>query len=430
LTPALKAEPGVLNIEVPRAFLPLLKPARYKGAHGGRGGAKSHFFAEQLVKRCWLKSTRAVCIREVQNSLRDSVRQLIIDKIAKFGLEADFEVLESEIRCKRTGSLIIFRGMQHYNAETIKSLEGFDIAWVEEAQTFSETSLQMLRPTIRQEGSEIWFSWNPRTKRDAVDRFLRQEKPASAIVIKVGWRDNPWFPQVLKDEKDHDYAADPLTAAHVWDGEYQVLTKGSYYGNLLAQARADKRITRVPFEPRVPVYTAWDLGMQGCVWFIQHVGLERRVIEFHQNEGKGLGYFAAYVKNKGWAFGGHYLPHDIEAPEISTGRGTEIRLDTLRGHEIGTIRVVNKDRVADGIQAVQSVIPQCWFDETKCEGGIEALQQYEAEWVEEHGVFKKQPLHNWASHPADAFRMYAMGHKGHVKPLKGPADFPQPPGIV
>lgn len=422
----LKAEPGVLNIEVPRAFLPLLKPARYKGAHGGRGGAKSHFFAEQMVKRTWLKLTRAVCIREIQNSLRDSVRQLIIDKIAKFGLESDFEVLEAEIRCKRTGSLIIFRGMQHFNAETIKSLEGFDIAWVEEAQSFSETSLRLLRPTLRKDGSEIWFSWNPRTKRDAVDQFLRGQKPAEAIVLRVGWEDNPWFPDVLKKEKDHDYENDPLTAAHVWGGEYQVLTKGSYYGALLAKARLEKRVTKVLHDPKLGVSTAWDLGMQGCIWFIQHVGLERRVIDFYQKEGAGLDHFAANVKNRDWIYDAHYLPHDIEAREISSGK---VRLDLLRSMNIGAIKIVSAESVDNGIEQVRSILPQCYFDADRCEEGLEALSQYEAEYVEEHGVFKPKPLHNWASHPADSFRMYAMGHRPKAK-TKSPGDFPMPPGIV
>jgi phage terminase large subunit len=417
---------SILEIQVPRALKPLLAPARYKGAHGGRGGAKSHFFAEQLVKRAYLKPVRAVCIREVQNSLRDSVRQLLIDKIAKFGLEAEFEVLDAEIRGKN-GALIIFRGMQHYNAETIKSLEGFDIAWVEEAQTFSFTSLQMLRPTMRKDGSELWFSWNPRTKRDAVDHFLRVEKPPNSIVVAVNWSDNPWFPKVLREEMEHDYKADALTADHVWGGAYRVLTKGSYYGALLAQARLDKRITRVPYEPRVPVFTSWDLGMQGCLWFIQHVGLERRVIEFHQAEGKGLDYFGAYVKNKNWAYGGHYLPHDIEAREISSGE--RARLETLRKYEIGPLKVVPAESVDEGIEAVRSILPQCWFDEEKCEAGLEALAQYEAEWVEDHGVFKPRPLHNWASHPSDALRMYAMGHRPTAK-VKAPKDFALPPGIV
>jgi phage terminase large subunit len=415
---------SILDIQVPRALKPLLAPARYKGAYGGRGGAKSHFFAEQLVKRAYLKPIRWACIREVQNSLRESVRQLLVDKIAKFGLENEFDPLDAEIRGKN-GSLIIFKGMQHYNADTIKSLEGFDGAWVEEAQSFSATSLRYLRPTIRKDGSEIWFSWNPRNKRDAVDHFMRQEKPAEAICIRVGWQDNPWFPEVLRKEKDHDYEADPINAAHVWGGEYQVITQGSYYGRLIAKARLEKRVLKIPYDPKLPVCTAWDLGMQGCIWFFQHVGLERRVIGFYQKEGAGLDHFGAYVKNLDYAYEAHYLPHDIEAREISSG---QVRLDILRSMKIGPIRVVPAESVENGIETVRSVLPQCWFDES-CEEGLEALSQYEAEYVEDHGVFKPKPLHNWASHPSDAFRMYAMGHRPHAK-VKAPKDFALPPGIV
>src|SRR5262245_53171277 len=179
---------SILAVDVPSSFAPLLAARRYKGAYGGRGGAKSHFFAEQLVVRCFSETTRAVCIREVQNSIRESVRQLIVDKIRHFGLESFFAILESEIRgCY--GSLVIFKGMQSYNAGNIKSLEGFDLAWVEEAQDLSEQSLRLLRPTIRKEGSEIWFSWNPRYETDAVDRFFRGGKPRDdALLVEVNWR--------------------------------------------------------------------------------------------------------------------------------------------------------------------------------------------------------------------------------------------------
>src|SRR3990172_9007828 len=171
-----------MRVEVPRKFKPLLFPKRYKGAYGGRGGAKSHFFAEQALVRCYSESTRAVCIREVQESIRDSVRQLLVDKIVKLGMGAFFTPLDTEIR-GANGSLIIFKGMQSYNSETIKSLEGYDIAWVEEAQTLSERSLDLLRPTIRKSGSELWFSWNPRFKTDPVDKFFRKYPPDEAISV-------------------------------------------------------------------------------------------------------------------------------------------------------------------------------------------------------------------------------------------------------
>ena len=186
----------ILTIEVPRKLKPLLYPKRYKGAYGGRGGAKSHFFAERVLKTCVAKPSRVVCIREIQDSIRDSVRQLLVDKIQKLNLGHFFNALDSEIR-GQNGSLIIFKGMQSYNAETIKSLEAYDIAWVEEAQTLSQRSLDMLRPTIRKEGSELWFSWNPRYKTDPVDKFFRSNPPEEAVSVMVNWRDNPWFPEVL-----------------------------------------------------------------------------------------------------------------------------------------------------------------------------------------------------------------------------------------
>jgi Phage terminase large subunit len=211
------------KLEVARAFKPLCTHKRYKGAYGGRGSGKSHFFAEQLIAQCYSARRRCVCIREVQNSIAESVRQLLIDKIAKFDLGAFFTVLETEIRGKN-GSLIVFKGMQAYNSENIKSLEGYDIAWVEEAQNLSETSLRLLRSTIRKAGSELWFSWNPRHETDAVDRFFRGREPRDdAVLVAVTWRDNPWFPDVLKSEKESDYANDPEKADHVWGGNYEIV---------------------------------------------------------------------------------------------------------------------------------------------------------------------------------------------------------------
>jgi len=188
----------MLTIETAKVFEPLLQPARFKGAWGGRGGGKSHFFGELLVERCLLTpGTLAVCIREVQKTLSQSSKRLIETKIAELGVGSQFRVLYDRIETP-VGGLIIFQGMQDATAESIKSLEGYQIAWVEEAQTLSARSLALLRPTIRAEGSEIWFSWNPRRKSDAVDEFLRVNQPDNAIVVKANWRDNAWFPSVLR----------------------------------------------------------------------------------------------------------------------------------------------------------------------------------------------------------------------------------------
>lgn len=417
---------SILELEVPRALRPLLQPKRYKGAKGGRGGAKSHFFAEQLLFRCRTKTTRAVCIREIQNSIRESVRQLLIDKISKLGLEADFTVLDAEIRCKRNGSLIVFKGMQEYNAENIKSLEGYDIAWVEEAQNLSARSLKMLRPTIRKDGSELWFSWNPRHKFDPVDEFFRENMAdADFILVVVGWQDNPWFPESLRKDKDRDYAQDPVTAEHVWGGGYEVIAQGAYYAKEMIQAKADKRIANIPYEAKAKVYTAWDLGMDDCtaIWFVQQVGKEVRVIDYYENSGIGLDHYAKIMAAKPYAYADHLLPHDAEVRELGTGTS---RVETLAGLGIKAT-VVPKQSVEDGINAARLMIPRCWFDETKCEKGIEALRLYRREYDEELRTYRAKPLHDWTSHAADAFRYLAIG----LKPEKPkPKPVPKPKWVV
>ena len=222
-----------LRIETPRVFAPLLRPSRYKGVWGGRGSGKSHFFAEALVERCIMfPGTRAVCVREVQKSLKDSVKRLIEDKIDALGVGDRFTALNAEIKTPG-GGLIAFQGMQDHTSETIKSLEGFGVAWVEEAQTLSARSLEMLRPTIRAPGSELWFSWNPRNAADPVDAFLRREKPPEdSIVVRANYSDNPFLPRELEQERLDDMAHRPDRYAHIWLGEYEPIAIGAIWDRL------------------------------------------------------------------------------------------------------------------------------------------------------------------------------------------------------
>jgi len=212
----------VLRINTPRWAVPLLKPASYKGAWGGRGSGKSHFFAEMLIEEHIINPNQSsVCVREIQKTLSQSVKRLLENKILDLNVGDYFEVQDTIIKSKRGNGLIIFQGLQNHTADSIKSLEGYDRAWVEEAQSLSQISLDMLRPTIRKPGSELWFSWNPRNESDPVDRLLRGENPPpDATVVKVNYMDNPWFPEVLKDEMEYDRGRDPDKYAHVWLGDY------------------------------------------------------------------------------------------------------------------------------------------------------------------------------------------------------------------
>lgn len=222
---------STLRIPTARVFKPLLGRARYKGAHGGRGSGKSHFFAELLVARCVMQpGLRAACVREVQKSLKNSAKLLVEDKIKSLGLQG-FEVLEAEIKTPG-GGVIIFQGMQNHTADSIKSLEGFDVAWVEEAQSLSQRSLDLLRPTFRKPGSELWFSWNPDKPSDPVDSFLRGEHPPQdSVVVQANYSDNPWLPNELRADLEDDRARDPDKFAHVWGGQYALAAKARVFRN-------------------------------------------------------------------------------------------------------------------------------------------------------------------------------------------------------
>lgn len=210
----------VLRVETPRVFEPLLNPARYLGAFGGRGSGKSHFFAEQAAIRSIREKTDFVCVREIQRTLDQSVKKLLESKIEKFNIGYHFEVQDRRILAKN-GGMFIFEGMQNHTADSIKSLEGFDVAWVEEAQTLSEKSLTLLRPTIRKAGSQLWFSWNPNSPTDPVDALLRGPiPPPDSVVVQANYMDNPYLPDELKAELDYDQARDPDKFKHVWLGDY------------------------------------------------------------------------------------------------------------------------------------------------------------------------------------------------------------------
>jgi phage terminase large subunit len=212
-------------------FVPLLEPARYKGGHGGRGSGKSHFFGEMLIERSVMEKTDAVCVREVQKSLKQSVKKLLEGKIESLNAGAYFDVQDAQIKSTH-GGLIMFQGMQNHTAESIKSLEGFDIAWVEEAQSLSQRSLDLLRPTIRKPGSELWFSWNPRESTDPVDALLRgDEPPPGAVVVEANYMDNPWLPEELRIEMEYDKRRDPDKYAHIWLGKYQQNSEARVFKN-------------------------------------------------------------------------------------------------------------------------------------------------------------------------------------------------------
>jgi len=406
-----KGASSILESEVPRAFKPLLQPMRYKGAYGGRGGAKSHFFSEEIILRCYERRTRVACIREVQKSIKDSVKQLLSDKINRFGLQGFFEVLETEIRGKN-GSLIIFVGMQSYNAQNIKSLEGYDIAWVEEAQTLSQYSLDLLRPTLRARGSELWFSWNPRFKTDPVDQFFRRNPPSNAISVLVNWKDNPWFGETeLHADMLADYANDPEKAEHIWGGGYGV-SQGAILARWINKARREKRVgLDAEFDPTgAPIEISSDLGFRDTAtwWFWQRKLTGFTVFRCIGGSGYDAEDWIDKLKDEMGTLGippkmlsKVWLPHDARAKTFQSKHSSvEVFVKAFGADHVGVVAQSKKEAQ---VNAARTIIDRCEINEEACQEGLDGLEAWQFEFNEETQVFSREPLHDWASHWGDGF---------------------------
>lgn len=403
---------SVLKIRTAEVFEPLLQPARYKGVWGGRGSGKSHFFGELLVEECLAeKGTLAVCIREVQKTLAESSKRLIEAKIRELGVGHDFRVFNEKIQTPGDG-VIIFQGMQDHTAESIKSLEGFRIADVEEAQTLSHRSLSLLRPTIRAPGSQIWFRWNPRRKTDAVDDFLRIKKPDGSIVIRANWRDNPFWSQELENERKLDLRLYPERYDHIWEGDYAKAFEGAYFARGMAEARIQSRIGNVAADPLLPLKAFFDLGGSGAradamsIWIVQFVGQEIRILDYIEGVGQVLAYYVNELRSRGYQKALCVLPHDGVNENSITGKRYE---DHLRdaGFEVDVVENQGKGAASMRIEAVRRILPKCWFNETSTEAGRDALGYYHEKKDEQRGV-GLGPEHDWSSHAADAFGLMAI----------------------
>ena len=399
-----------LQIEVPEIFDPLLKPMRYKGAHGGRGGGKSHFFASHLVMRAVAEpGLRVVCIREVQRSLAQSVKQLVEDKIAAFGVDQMFDVVESEIRTPGRG-LIVFQGMQNHTAHSIKSLEGFDVAWVEEAQSLSSRSLSLLRPTIRKSGSELWFSWNPDNENDPVDKFLRgQNRPLDSIVVPVNYKDNPWCSKELLAEAELD-KSDIDKYEHVWLGGYAKAVEGAYYAEDLRKADDSGRITALSIDPILSIKASWDLGVADAtaIWIAQWVGGQIRFIDYIEGQGQPLGYYLNELRTRGYERAECILPHDGAHRDQVTATRYEDHIRAA-GFVVNVIRNQGKGAAMQRIEAARRWFPRMWFDSEKTLAGRKALASYHERRDEDRQI-GLGPEHDWASHGADSLGLMALAY--------------------
>lgn len=413
-----------LRIETAKVFEPLLDPARDKGAYGGRGSGKSHFFADLTVEDGMRfpgdagEGMRMVAAREIQKSLKDSAKFLIEKKLVEHGLgEADgWRVYQDRIETPGDG-VIVFQGLQDHTTDSIKSFEGFHRLWAEEAHTITKKSVGLVRPTIRWENvrlglqSEMWWSWNPRFKSDAVDQMLRGDKlPTGAVVVNANWSDNPWFPKVLEQERLDCLENTPDQYEHIWEGGYATVVDGAYFAQALAKARKEGRIGRVAIDLLMPVKAVWDIGYSDAtaIWIVQFVGREIRVLDYYEATNQPLGTHLTWLRSNDYGSAECILPHDGSKHDLVTATRFEDHIRNA-GFKVTTIPNQGKGAAMKRVEVARNLFPRIWFDEKKCQAGLDALGWYH-EKIDENRNVGLGPNHDWASHGADAFGLMCVAY--------------------
>jgi phage terminase large subunit len=396
--------------------------------------------AMALIILATQKKLRIACFRELQSSIEESVYETIKNRIIDMELEDEFDIQARTIISRRTGAEFIFSGLR-YNINKIKSMARIDIAWVEEAINVSKTSWDKLSPTIRgrhesdpngmggpfKEGPEIWVSFNPELdtdetykrfvlKRDSYAPDYDKHGKRFAYVVKVGWEDNPWFPndlrremEILKDANENDWL-------NVWQGHTKQTLDGAIYAEEIKKVLLEGRRGKVLYDSTRPVHTFWDLGHwdSTAIWFIQRIGMEYNIINYFQDRLKKVPYYLEHLQSLGYVYGIHHLPHDGDNETLASRSVAKIVRDTYpKGVRI-VPRVPKKDQ---GIKAARMVFDLCNFDEENTSEGWQCLCRYQYE-VNENGSFSKTPKHDEYSNGADGFQTFALSLKSEIDSKK------------
>jgi phage terminase large subunit len=394
-----------VKAEFPLKLQSLFQRSRYKVCYGGRGGAKSWGIARALLIKGAKEPIRILCAREYQTSIKDSVHKLLCDQIEALNLHSFYEITQANIK-GANGTEFAFAGLKN-NISNIKSFEGVDVCWVEEAQTVSRLSWNVLIPTIRKEKSEIWVSFNPELETDETYQRFVVNPPDDCIQIKVNWSDNPWFPETLRLEKDSLKQRDEESYNQVWEGLCRQTVDGAIFAKEMQQAEKDGRICRVPFDATKPVHAVFDLGWSDstAIWFLQFVGMETRLIRYIEDSQKTISYYLATMQTYGYHYDKVWLPHDAENKTLAAaGRSID---DIVRAAGYKT-EILPRVPVVDSINAARTIFPNCYFDREHAADGLACLRHYRYEVDPDTGQFSRNPLHDHYSHGADAFRYIGL----------------------
>lgn len=382
----------------------VLQQHRYKVMHGGRGGGKSWAVAMALLLLGVQAPIRVLCAREIQKSMRDSVHRLLRDQVVALGVEAFYEVLEAEIRGKN-GTVFLFSGLQSHTVDSIKSFEGVTHVWVEEAHGVSKKSWDVLIPTIRREGSEIWLTLNPDMETDETyQRFIARPSP-DTWVRRVNWRDNPWFPQVLDAERLKAKEQDPEAYRNIWEGEPKRTLEGAIYAREVQQLYSDDRVCNVPHDPRLPVHTVWDLGWGDAmvVMLVQRTPLDFRVIDYIEGSHQTLEWYVGELEKLPYRWGTDFMPHDAQHGDFKTGTTAAAILQDM-GRDV---QVLERAPIEAGIRLARGIFPRAYIDAKRCDRLLECLKRYRRT-LDVRTNLPGAPLHDEYSHGADAWRYLAV----------------------
>lgn len=398
-----------VEIKMPKQFEALWDPKyRHIVYYGGRAGAKSYNICLYTILEMMNRKILVLCVREVQRSIEDSVYRLMVNIIEEYGLTG-FTITKSSIRYKN-GSEVIFKGLKQETAASLKSIPDVDICFVEEAQSVSKHSIEILVPTIRKAGSKIIWAFNPDTPNDPVKTEIVDKADAKTFVCKINSEDvEEFLSDTVIAEREKMKREDYAQYLHVWMGEPRTQAQGSIYAEYIGRANEDGRITpHVAYDDSAPVFTAWDLGISDttAIIFAQKIGNEIHIIDYYEDSGRALNDYIDVVKQKPYHYETHILPHDARARELQTGKSRE---DFFRDMGLFNTTILSANSVENGINAVRSALSRVWFNSEKCERLLDCLKAYHYEWDEKNQMLKRTPLHDWSSHASDAMRYLIEG---------------------
>lgn len=426
---AAKAASREVKVQIPKKLGFLTEMHRYKVVYGGRGGTKSWSFADALLALGAAQPLRILCAREIQRSIKDSVHKLLSDRIEALGLGKFYEILETEIR-GRNGTEIIFAGLAGHTVESIKSYEGVDIVWVEEAQSVQKRSWDILIPTIRAPNSEIWVSFNPDMDSDDTWQRFVVNTPPGAVVVKTTYADNPWFPAVLEQERLHMQRTAPDDYDNIWEGKCRTVVAGAIYAREITSMIEEGRIRAMPYDPRLPVHRIWDLGWNDAMSIIM---VQRTtpstvsVINYREDSGRRYDDLIEEFKGLRYRWGIDYMPHDAEQHHPTSGTNAKKVLEGLGCR----VKIIARSDAEARIRAARMMFPRVYIDNTERNvstghmGGqrlIDCLKRYRRV-IPRNTLEPASPLHDEYSHAADAFG----GLAEIVDQIRNEIERPSPP---